>query len=80
VSHRADWDAMAMCESSQRWHLNVGLFDGGLQFQPSTWDAYGGRAFARWAWQATKLEQIVIASRVLATQGPSAWPNCYRSA
>jgi hypothetical protein len=80
ISRRADWDAMAMCESSQRWHLNVGIFDGGLQFLPSTWDAYGGGQFARWAWQASKLEQIVVASRVLAVQGPIAWPHCFRSA
>jgi len=80
VSWRADWNAMATCESSQRWHLNIGTFDGGLQFLPSTWDAYGGRRFAPYAWQATKLEQIVVASRVLRTQGPSAWPSCFRGA
>ena len=78
ISWAADWDAVAMCESSQRWHLNVGRFDGGLQFLPSTWNANGGTRFARFAWQASKLEQLVIASRVLEAQGPSAWPHCFR--
>ena len=78
ISWRADWNGIAMCESTQRWHLNVGIFDGGLQFLPSTWDAYGGHQFAGFAWQATKLEQMVIATRVLSVEGPSAWPHCFR--
>jgi hypothetical protein len=78
ISWRADWDAIALCESSQRWHLDVGIFDGGLQFHPMTWDSYGGRQFARFAWQATRLEQLVVATRVLAAEGPMAWPNCFR--
>jgi Transglycosylase-like domain len=78
ISWRADWDAIAMCESTQRWHLNVGIFDGGLQFLPSTWNAYGGQQFARFAWQASKLEQMVVASRTLSVEGPSAWPHCFR--
>lgn len=78
ISWRANWDAIALCESSQRWHLNVGIFDGGLQFLPSTWNAYGGQQFAQFAWQATKLEQMVVASRTLSAEGPSAWPHCFR--
>ena len=78
ISWQADWEAIAMCESTQRWHLNVGIFDGGLQFLPSTWNAYGGDLFARFAWQATKLEQMVVASRTLSVEGPSAWPHCFR--
>jgi hypothetical protein len=78
ISWRADWDAIALCESSQRWHLNVGIFDGGLQFVPSTWNAYGGQQFAPFAWQATKLEQMVVGTRTLSAEGPSAWPHCFR--
>jgi hypothetical protein len=33
ISWRADWDSIARCESTHRWHLNVGIFDGGLQVQ-----------------------------------------------
>jgi hypothetical protein len=78
ISWRANWDAIAMCESSGRWHLNIGIFDGGLQFLPSTWNNYGGRQFAAYAWQATRLEQIVVATRVLGAEGPAAWPHCFR--
>ena len=51
-------------------------FFGGLQFEPGTWRAYGGEAFAPEANQATREQQIVIAQRVLAAQGWLAWPVC----
>ena len=76
-SSEADWDAIAMCESGQRWHLDS-YYDGGLQFHPNTWLGYGGGKYARYAWQATREQQIAIAERVLAGQGPGAWPNCFQ--
>lgn len=76
-SSEADWDAIAMCESGGNWHLD-GYYDGGLQFHPSTWLGYGGGRYARYAWQATREQQIAIAERVLAGQGPGAWPNCFQ--
>lgn len=75
-SSEADWDAIAMCESGQRWHLDS-TYDGGLQFHPDTWLAYGGGQYARYAWQATREQQIAIAEKVLDGQGPGAWPNCF---
>jgi peptidoglycan hydrolase CwlO-like protein len=77
VPHSVDWDAIAQCESGGNWALD-GEYDGGLQFHPATWLGYGGGRFARYAWQATREEQIAIAERVLAAQGPSAWPNCFQ--
>lgn len=74
--YSVDWDAIAECESGGNWHLD-GVYDGGLQFHPATWLGYGGGEFADYAWQATREEQITIAERVLAAQGPSAWPNCF---
>jgi peptidoglycan hydrolase CwlO-like protein len=74
--YSVDWDAIAECESGGNWHLD-GVYDGGLQFHPATWLGYGGGEFADFAWQATREEQITIAERVLAAQGPSAWPNCF---
>ena len=70
------WDRLAQCESSGRWHLNVGKYDGGLQFHPDTWRGYGGTKYARYAYQASKAQQIRIAKRVLASQGWRAWPAC----
>lgn len=74
---QADWIAIARCESGLRWHLDS-TYDGGLQFHPMTWLGYGGGKYARYAWQASPAEQIAIAERVLAGQGPGAWPNCFR--
>ncbi len=77
ITYSADWEATAQCESSGDWHINA-YHDGGLQFLPSTWIGFGGGVFARYAYQASKRQQIAIAERVLAIQGPGAWPNCFR--
>jgi len=70
------WDRLAQCESSGNWSSNVGTYDGGLQFHPSTWKAHGGGQYATSAAGATKQQQIAIAERVLASQGWGAWPAC----
>ena len=75
------WDRVAQCESGGRWDINTGNgFQGGLQFTPSTWRAFGGTAFAPAANQATRAEQIVVAEKVLAQQGWGAWPVCSKKA
>jgi hypothetical protein len=80
IGTEADWWAIAQCESSGRWDLNVGLFWGGLQFLPSTWFAYGGGPFddVGQPFPYSPAEQIFVAERVLAGQGSSAWPRCFR--
>ena len=71
------WDTVAACESSGNWAVNTGNgFYGGLQFTTKTWVAFGGRAYAPRADLASRGEQILIAGRVLAKQGPGAWPVC----
>ncbi|MGW2371578.1 MULTISPECIES: transglycosylase family protein [Kitasatospora] len=73
----ATWDKVAQCESSGNWSINTGNgFYGGLQFTSSTWAAFGGTAYAPQANLATKDQQIAIAEKVLASQGPGAWPVC----
>ena len=75
------WDKVASCESSGNWKINTGNgYYGGLQFSLSTWRAFGGRTYAAYPNQATKAEQIAIAQRTLAAQGPGAWPTCGRRA
>ncbi|MFE4519145.1 transglycosylase family protein [Kitasatospora sp. NPDC056783] len=75
------WDAVAQCESGGNWSINNGNgFHGGLQFSPSTWAAYGGTAYASQANRATRAQQIAVAEKVLASQGPGAWPVCGRKA
>ncbi|MER7703007.1 transglycosylase family protein [Kitasatospora sp. NPDC097605] len=73
----ATWDKVAQCESGGNWSINTGNgFYGGLQFTNSTWSAFGGTAFAARADLATKDQQIATAEKVLAVQGPGAWPVC----
>jgi murein DD-endopeptidase MepM/ murein hydrolase activator NlpD len=75
------WDKVAACESSNDWNINSGNgYYGGLQFSQSTWEAYGGTAFAARADLATKDQQIAVAEKVLDGQGPGAWPTCSREA
>ncbi|RKE18304.1 transglycosylase family protein [Streptomyces sp. TLI_171] len=71
------WDKVAQCESSGNWSINTGNgFYGGLQFTNSTWAEFGGTAYAARADLATKDQQIATAEKVLASQGPGAWPVC----
>lgn len=70
------WARLASCESSGNWSDTDGLFEGGLQFAHQTWVAYGGRAYAEHAYDASAAQQIAIAEKVLAGQGPGAWPHC----
>ena len=76
----ADWYAIADCESDGVWQINSGNgYWGGLQFTPSTWFAYGGGPFdGTGPFPYSAAQQIAVAERVLAAQGPSAWPNCFR--
>lgn len=73
----AEWDAVAACESGGNWSINTGNgYHGGLQFSPGTWTGHGGGEFAPTADQASREQQIVVAERVLASQGKGAWPTC----
>ncbi len=72
-----EWDQVARCESGGNWAINTGNgYQGGLQFTQGTWAAHGGGQFAAAANMATKDQQIVVAERVLGTQGRGAWPVC----
>ncbi|MFJ3977830.1 transglycosylase family protein [Streptomyces sp. NPDC090021] len=71
------WEAVAECESGKNWSINTGNgYHGGLQFSPATWTAHGGTEYAPTADLATKEQQIAVAEKVLANQGPGAWPTC----
>jgi len=73
------WDRLAQCESGGRWHLNTGNgYYGGLQFHDPTWDSFRRGQFAHRADLASKRNQIVVAERVLRSQGWGAWPTCSR--
>lgn len=70
-----DWDAIAQKESGGRWNLPFGDRDstGGLQIRQGTWLDFGGQQYAPTPGQATKEQQIAVAEKILAKQGPQAW-------
>lgn len=84
------WTRLAECESghwdgdgdpldgSARWELDVGRFEGGLQFLPSTWTAFAPDHFPTRAHEATPHQQVAVAELVLEVQGWEAWPVCSR--
>jgi uncharacterized protein YabE (DUF348 family) len=80
VSDGAVWDRLAQCESGGNWAINTGNgYYGGLQFDLSTWRAYGGTEYAAYPHQATREQQIAVATRVRDDRGGyGAWPSCAR--
>lgn len=75
------WDRVAACESGGNWSINTGNgFYGGLQFTNQTWAGFGGKAYAPRADLASRSAQIAVAQKVLASQGPGAWPVCSKKA
>ncbi|MFC4947233.1 DUF4038 domain-containing protein [Pseudonocardia sp. GCM10023141] len=72
------WDRLAQCESTGNWAINTGNgYFGGLQFDMGTWRAYGGTAYAPSAHQATREQQIAVATKVRDDRGGyGAWPAC----
>lgn len=79
VPHYDQWVRLAVCESGSRWDYNGSSgYDGGLQFSATTWRNMGGTAYAAYAWQATPLQQMIIAEATLDAQGWQAWPTCSR--
>ncbi|BBY08823.1 transglycosylase family protein [Mycobacterium noviomagense] len=69
-----NWDAVAQCESGGNWAANTGNGHyGGLQISQATWNANGGIGSPA---NASRQDQIRVANRILATQGPGAWPKC----
>ncbi|BCO35823.1 resuscitation-promoting factor [Mycobacterium heckeshornense] len=72
-----NWDAVAQCESGGNWAADTGNGHyGGLQISQATWDANGGVGSPA---DASRQEQIRVANRILASQGPGAWPKCANS-
>lgn len=73
----ATWDRVADCESGGMWSADLGNgFYGGLQISQETWSDFGGTAYAPTADQASRSQQIAVAEKILAAQGPTAWPTC----
>ncbi|WP_433341583.1 transglycosylase family protein [Streptomyces sp. CA-253872] len=71
------WDRLVECETGGDWAADSGNdYYGGLQLSEDEWEANGGLDLAPRADMATPAQQIQVGQRILATQGPSAWPGC----
>ncbi|MCO1578224.1 transglycosylase family protein [Crossiella sp. SN42] len=76
-----NWDALAKCESGNRWNINTGNgFYGGLQFDRGTWLSNGGGQYAPYAHLATREQQIAVAERLYAARKLTPWPSCGKKA
>jgi resuscitation-promoting factor RpfB len=75
------WDSLAQCESGGNWAINTGNgYYGGLQFNLGTWQSYGGGAYAAYPHEASREQQIAIATKLRdASGGYGAWPACAAS-
>ena len=72
-----NWDALAQCEAGGNWAINTGNgYYGGLQYNVSTWNAYGGGQYAARPDLATREQQIAIGEATYAARGTSPWPAC----
>ena len=80
VTDGSTWDRLANCESTGNWAINSGNgYYGGLQFDAGTWRAYDGTDYAALPHQATREEQIAVATKVRDDRGGyGAWPACSR--
>lgn len=80
VADGSIWDRLAQCEATGNWAVNSGNgYYGGLQFDAGTWRAYGGTDYAPLPHQASRDEQIAVASKVRDDRGGyGAWPACSR--
>lgn len=77
VSGDSVWDALAQCESGGNWSINTGNgFYGGIQFMHQTWVNMGGRQYAEYPHQASREQQIEVATRLQAQYGWGQWPAC----
>ena len=66
--------AIVMCESKGTNEApNSASASGYYQIIVSTWDAFGGQAFASEAWLASKHEQGIVARRIWNSGGPEQW-------
>ncbi|MFC4945727.1 transglycosylase family protein [Pseudonocardia sp. GCM10023141] len=73
------WDRIAKCEATGNWAINTGNgYYGGLQFDAGTWRAYGGTDYAPLPHEATREQQIAVATKVRDDRGGGygAWPAC----
>lgn len=72
------WNAVNACEQGGDWHAygrfgNGLMGGGGLGISDGAWQSWGGGEFASTAAGATPRQQMIVAERIYADVGGSAW-------
>lgn len=71
------FDQLAQCESGGNWSINTSNgYYGGLQINPQTFSAFGGKEFGESADKLTREQQIYLSDKIQKVQGWGAWPSC----
>ena len=73
LPNEAIWEEMAVCETGGNWSHYGPTWSGGLGIYRGTWQEFGGSEFAPLPSQATREQQIIVAERIRARHGFSAW-------
>lgn len=60
----AKWEKVAWCEQHGHWFVQGATFSGGLGISRVVWNEYGGQEFAPTPAQATKEQQVYVATRI----------------
>lgn len=76
-----EWDADAEpLAGTAEWSYGADTdrhrFEGGLHFEPTTWEAHRDPGMPGHAGAAVPVSQMIVAERVLDEQGWQAWPVC----
>jgi hypothetical protein len=78
LPNEAVWDRMAQCETGGNWEHSGPTWSGGLGIYRGTWREAGGTDFAPLPRDASREEQIIVAERIRARHGWTAW-GCARA-
>ncbi len=74
------WDRVAACETGGDWTAVADGFAGGLGLTQGAWLANGGTDYTDTPERATPEQQITVARRILADDGPQYWGACANTA
>lgn len=63
-AERAAWSKVNVCEEGGNWHVQGGLYEGGLGINVTNWASYGGLQDFGPEWSASPDQQIIVAMRI----------------
>lgn len=82
IPHYSQLMAIARCETGginggrPLWTHRSSDYGGALGFRHSTWNAYRKPWFAKFAWNASPRQQLLVGERLIGLFGFTPWPAC----